>query len=197
MAVSDSRGGERSASRSRVCRQTQWELRGDSPRHTFQREYGETGGRWAEKKKGEEATHRTICRVTRRNYTAEKWVRIVPEGLRGEAGVAALCRREGIPSNLHCRPAGSAWRCSKPTALSGSGALDRTHAASVGRHSAPPGAGGVSGPLLGITAARCSGFRTDVDSGTETGGCSILKSMYAYLLRERECTRFGSVRAGR
>lgn len=39
-----------------------------------------------------------------------------------------------------------AWRCSKPTALSGSGALDRTHAASVGRHSAPPGAGGVSGP---------------------------------------------------
>jgi hypothetical protein len=108
MVVSDSRGGERSASRSRVCRQTQWGIRGDSPRHTFQREYGETGGRWAKKKEGEEATHRTICRVTRRNYTAEKWVRIVPEGLRGEAGVAALCRREGIPSNLHCRPAGIA-----------------------------------------------------------------------------------------
>jgi len=66
---------------------------------------------------------------------------------------------------------------------SGSGALDRTHAASVGRHSAPPGDGGVSGPLLGITAARCSGSRTDVNSGTETGGCSILKSMYAYPLR--------------
>jgi len=57
----------------------------------------------AEKKESVEATVRTICRVTRKKYSAEEKVRIVLEGLRGEISVAALCRREGIPSNLYYR----------------------------------------------------------------------------------------------
>ena len=33
----------------------------------------------------------------------EEKVRIVLKGLRGETSIAALCRREGIPSNLYYR----------------------------------------------------------------------------------------------
>ena len=57
----------------------------------------------AEKKETAEATVRTIRRVTRKKYSAEEKVRIVLEGLRGETSIAALCRREGIPSNLYYR----------------------------------------------------------------------------------------------
>ena len=57
----------------------------------------------AEKKESAEATVRTIRRVTRKKYSAEEKVRIVLEGLRGETSIAALCRREGIPSNLYSR----------------------------------------------------------------------------------------------
>jgi transposase-like protein len=57
----------------------------------------------AEKKEGVEATVRTIRRVSRKKYSAEEKVRIVLEGLRGETNIAALCRREGIPSNLYYR----------------------------------------------------------------------------------------------
>jgi len=66
----------------------------------------------AEKKQGVEATVRTIRRVTRKKYSAEGKVRIVLEGLRGEVSIAALCRREGISSNLY-------YRCStvNPTLL--------------------------------------------------------------------------------
>lgn len=49
----------------------------------------------AEKKESSEATVRTIRRVTGKDYLAEKQVRIVLEGLRGETSIAALCRREG------------------------------------------------------------------------------------------------------
>jgi transposase len=59
----------------------------------------------AEKKESVEAAVRTICRVTREKYSAEEKVWMAIEGLRGETGVAALCRREGIPSNPYCRPA--------------------------------------------------------------------------------------------
>ena len=57
----------------------------------------------AEKQESVEATVRTIRRVTRKKYSAEEKVRIVLEGLRGETSVAALCRRERIPSNLYSR----------------------------------------------------------------------------------------------
>ncbi len=50
-----------------------------------------------------EAPFRTIRRVTRKKYSAEEKVRIVLEALRGETRIAALCRREGIPSNLYYR----------------------------------------------------------------------------------------------
>ena len=46
---------------------------------------------------------REIRRHTRRRFSAEEKIRIVLEGLRGEEGIAALCRREGIAPNLYDR----------------------------------------------------------------------------------------------
>jgi transposase len=48
-----------------------------------------------------EAVIRDIRRATRRHYSAEDKIRIVLEGLRGEEGIAALCRREGIAESLY------------------------------------------------------------------------------------------------
>jgi transposase len=50
---------------------------------------------------GVEAKVREIRRRTRRRYSAEEKIRIVLEGLRGEATIAELCRREGISPNLY------------------------------------------------------------------------------------------------
>ena len=44
-----------------------------------------------------------IRRATRRHFSAEDKIRIVLEGLRGEASIAELCRREGIVENLYYR----------------------------------------------------------------------------------------------
>lgn len=44
---------------------------------------------------------RDIRRETRRKYSAEEKIRIVLEGLRGEDGIAELCRREGINPNMY------------------------------------------------------------------------------------------------
>lgn len=52
----------------------------------------------AEKKQSAEAAVRTIRRVTREMYSSEEKVGIVGEGLRGENSVAALYRRQSIPS---------------------------------------------------------------------------------------------------
>jgi transposase len=38
---------------------------------------------------------REIQRRTRRRFSAEEKIRIILEGLRGEASIAELCRREG------------------------------------------------------------------------------------------------------
>src|SRR5918998_4967558 len=48
-----------------------------------------------------EKTVRDIRRATRRQYSAEEKIRIVLEGLRGEASIAELCRREGIASSMY------------------------------------------------------------------------------------------------
>lgn len=48
-----------------------------------------------------ESVVREIRRNTRRKYSAEEKIRIVLEGLRGEESIAAICRREGINSNLY------------------------------------------------------------------------------------------------
>jgi transposase len=48
-----------------------------------------------------EATIRDIKRKTRRKHNAEEKIRIVIEGLRGEATIAELCRREGIAESLY------------------------------------------------------------------------------------------------
>jgi len=48
-----------------------------------------------------EKTVRDIRRATRRQYSAEEKIRIVLEGLRGEASIALLCRKEGIAQSMH------------------------------------------------------------------------------------------------
>ena len=50
-----------------------------------------------------ESVVREIRRNTRRKYSAEEKIRIVLEGLKGEASIVELCRREGIVSNLYYR----------------------------------------------------------------------------------------------
>jgi transposase len=52
-------------------------------------------------KQSTEAAVREIRRRTRRKFSPEEKIRIVLEGLRGEASIADLCRREGIASNLY------------------------------------------------------------------------------------------------
>ena len=54
-------------------------------------------------KNNSEANVRDIKRKTRKRYNAEEKIRIVLDGLRGEESIAAICRREGISSNLYCR----------------------------------------------------------------------------------------------
>lgn len=50
-----------------------------------------------------ESVVREIKRKTRRKFSSEEKIRIVLEGLRGEASIAELCRREGIVPNLYYR----------------------------------------------------------------------------------------------
>jgi transposase len=50
---------------------------------------------------GVDSTVREIRRKTRKKYSAEEKIRIVLEGLRGEHGIAELCRREGIHPNMY------------------------------------------------------------------------------------------------
>ncbi len=53
------------------------------------------------KESNPESVVREIRRKTRRKYSSEEKIRIVLEGLRGEEGIAELCRREGISPNLY------------------------------------------------------------------------------------------------
>src|SRR5450631_1876999 len=48
-----------------------------------------------------EKTVRDIRLATRRQYSAEEKIRIVLEGLRGEASIAELCRKEGIAQSMY------------------------------------------------------------------------------------------------
>ena len=54
-------------------------------------------------KNNSEAIVRDIKRKTRKRYNAEEKIHIVLDGLRGEESIAAICRREGISSNLYYR----------------------------------------------------------------------------------------------
>ena len=56
-----------------------------------------------QKKQSTEAAVREIRRRSRRKFSPDEKIRIVLEGLRGEEGIADLCRREGIASNLYYR----------------------------------------------------------------------------------------------
>ena len=42
-----------------------------------------------------------IRRATRKHYSAEDKIRIVLDGLRGDASIAELCRREGIAESMY------------------------------------------------------------------------------------------------
>ncbi len=44
---------------------------------------------------------RDIRRASRKQYSAEEKIRIVLDGLRGEASIAELCRREGIVESMY------------------------------------------------------------------------------------------------
>ena len=44
---------------------------------------------------------RDIRRATRKQYSAEEKIRIVLDGLRGDATIAELCRREGVAESLY------------------------------------------------------------------------------------------------
>jgi transposase len=50
-----------------------------------------------------ESVVREIKRKTRRKFSTDEKIRIVLEGLKGEATIAEICRREGIVPNLYYR----------------------------------------------------------------------------------------------
>jgi len=53
------------------------------------------------RKPGTEGVVRELKRRTRKKYGVEEKIRIFLEGLKGEASIADLCRREGISPNLY------------------------------------------------------------------------------------------------
>lgn len=57
----------------------------------------------AKSKSDPESVVKEIRRQTRRKFSADEKIRIVLEGLRGEASIAEVCRREGIVPNLYYR----------------------------------------------------------------------------------------------
>jgi transposase len=44
---------------------------------------------------------RQIKKATRRRFSADKKIRIVLEGLRGEQSISEICRREGIAASVY------------------------------------------------------------------------------------------------
>jgi transposase len=52
-------------------------------------------------KRDPESVVKEIKRRTRKKYNAEEKIRIVLEGLRGEASISEVCRREGINPNVY------------------------------------------------------------------------------------------------
>jgi transposase len=57
----------------------------------------------AKSSRASESVVRQIRRKTRRKFSATEKIRIILEGLKGEASIAELCRREGINPNLYYR----------------------------------------------------------------------------------------------
>jgi transposase len=53
------------------------------------------------KKKTADAVIRDIKRQTRKKYSAEEKIRIILEGLKGEASIAEICRKESIAPALY------------------------------------------------------------------------------------------------
>jgi transposase len=53
------------------------------------------------RKTGAARAIKDIRRATRRQYSAEKKIRNVLDGLRGEEGISELCRREGVAQSIY------------------------------------------------------------------------------------------------
>lgn len=53
------------------------------------------------RKASSEKVVKDIRRATRKRHSSEEKIRIVLDGLRGEASIAELCRREGIAQSLY------------------------------------------------------------------------------------------------
>lgn len=51
-----------------------------------------------------ESIVREIKRRTRMKYSSKEKIKMVLGGLRGEAGIAEFCRREGVNPNIYYRP---------------------------------------------------------------------------------------------
>jgi transposase len=52
-------------------------------------------------RKSPESVVREIKRKTRRKFKAEEKIRIILDGLKGEDGIASICRREGIAPSVY------------------------------------------------------------------------------------------------
>jgi transposase len=102
---------------------------------------------------------RDIRRATRRQFSAEEKIRIVFEGLRGEHGIAELCRREGIVQNLYYRGRKIFLRPVKSGSLAiRRGPQPRTRSRTFAAKRAVADADGrVSLALATISAGLCSG----------------------------------------
>jgi len=53
------------------------------------------------KKKSASSLISELKRKTRRTYSSEEKIRIIIDGIRGDASVAELCRREGISQGIY------------------------------------------------------------------------------------------------
>ena len=60
-----------------------------------------------------------IRRATRKHYSAEDKIRIVLDGLRGDASIAELCRREGIAESMCYSWSKGLWCMDRRSGLAG------------------------------------------------------------------------------
>ena len=94
---------------------------------------------------------KNIRRATRKRHSSEEKIRIVLDGLRGEASIAELCRREGIAESLYY-----AW--SKEFLEAGKRRLagDTVRAASTARSSTAAGRSRID--TISLICPRLSSF---------------------------------------
>ena len=111
--------------------------------------------------KSAEKVVQDIRRKTRRQFSAEEKIRIVLEGMRGEESIAALCRREGLNSNLYYRWSKEFLEAGKKPARRGhdsGGDVDGSHGPPT-REWAPQARRGRARAGESATQKKCDGLR--------------------------------------